>query len=1082
MVKTLNEDTLCDLRRFWSLYADTKSLSGNEAQAFEARVRTAIAASFTERFSSKEGEKVFAYQGFRSAGAHGMLVALAMSSAFEGYWKTGVVAGNRADVASLGHDQKGCVNPMMAFSSAPTGKFSVHYGSDPLLGFHLAEVFDQGDSTSDKADKLTKVAKSQFQSWCISFAKYLRNDAVQIVVHSGEAVNLCYALQSYQPALKSLSKLTHSYNRPWSARALTLVEAAGTSLAKAFDVIDTSNLNDHIGILNILPAAAPLLSHNACSVLYTESLLLSAEDTSKSLTTLMFSDISAISLVMGIAPVGSLLGTTIDSVGNEILSALITGRTPGKQQQFRMRVPWKRASLEDGVELLNSDNTDSVIKAISIDSKELATYFFGLYLKMFAFENLSSLFSSLQRQLSTPLAGDLRFYSRLSLVALLHLAKGRIGTDWERCIETLLDMIGNDRSLLVSSNSMQELYMHLHLSGLWRNPMLEQNPRTEATQFGSPRSTSDETGLLRLSNVPPLVHVALVVPRSKLKIFTDESPDSVGTPGLHISITQEGMYDNSFFAIDCFFGRLVPVSDTVGLCNIQEDPEGWKNHGDLIVTCPVPSFSLLTGPRKGIRVSLVVNTAPSTVQFTQKLGVRMKIYECGLDDEKHLQVLRVPPGFSEDKQQGISKVQPLSCKYDPTSFPLVSLNHDGTIRSISVHTGFPEDSEECKLLKSGASVTVSQQSPCKLHVRIGEKSCDFVYPYPVNGFCCKTKISRKQSWIEVAAPISPAHTRGGFEYDPFPVTLHNLKPAAWSFGRTNISQQPIISADAKYDWLNTHLGMTVSQTERDTQEVRDARGGEVTALVDLKESISILFLSSVGQNPATFGRIIRSFRLAKNNNSDTLLFIKSLCHDRDTGSILLDAFVVQLTDARMNKVHSPLQNLVQREAVLGVSVTDEEAVLWKQLFPALVERCRFSWEHKKTCEYISESSIPLSTAFGQMSICTCGEGIDAKDFPPGFSGFAKLATRVAIAPISAVPYVESLIPRDLPKQISQTMPSQLRNVMGPSSVDHPVGTACSHCGAAKDGLKSCARCGKARYCNHACQKAAWKAHKKECQK
>ena len=1067
------------------MYANTKDFSQKEAQAFETLNRKAVGATFSQKFAPKEGSATFFGHGFRSTGAHGMPATLAMSDAFEKYWKSGVIAGNRKDIASLGSDQKGHANPMFAFSSAPTGEFAVHYGSDPLLGFHLAEVFDRGEPGSDKVDELTKVAKSQFKNWCFSFAKYLHNDAIKIIMHCGEAINLCYELQSYQPGCRSLSKLTRLYNGPWKAGALTLTEPEGISLGEMFDVVDTSNLNDHVGILNILPAAALVLRHDACSVLYTESLLLAAEDTSKSLGALMFSDISVASLILGIAPVGHLLGTTTDSVGAEVISAWMMGNTPGQQRQLRMRIPWKWAQLGDRRTSGYDKNTHSTSGSIGVDSKELAEYFFGLYLKMFAFEDLSSMMSLMKRQIVTPLAGDLRFYSRMSLVALLRLAKNRVATDWGSCIDSLLEMIGNDHSLIVGSNSLQELYMHLHLSNLWENPSLKQNPKMLMTQFGRTRSTNGETGLLQHLDVPPLVHVALVVPRSKLGVFSDESLDSIGTPALHIAVAQEGLFENSFFAFDCFFGRLKHGSGAEGLSSVEEDTEGWRGQGDLIATCPVPAFMLLTGPRKGIRVALVVNTAPSTVQFSQKLGIRMRVYECGLDDEKHLHILRKAPGSSQNKQQPVQKTEARSTPEDQRSFPFVSLNHDGTLKSISIHAEFSKDSDECRLLKEGVSVTASQLSPCTMNLQIGKRSHHLVYPYPIDGSCCKTKIARKQSWVEVAVPISPALMRGGFDYDPFPVVMQSSKPVAWSLGRTNINQQPLISTSNDFGWLQPYLGLTVSQSERSAQQARSITGGKVTGLVDLKESITLLFLSFVGQNPGDMGKKFKSFTLAKNKNSDTLLFANSMRHDRDTGSILLDCFVVPLTEPRIDKVLSHMQKLVQTERNMGLNIGEEESVLWKQLLPALVERCRFSWEHKETCEYMSKNRIPLSTAHGEMPICTCGEGKDTNDFPAEFKGFAKLATRIAIAPLSAVPYVESMIPRDLPEGLFPKISSQLETLesrTGQDSADNAGKVACSHCGTVKEGLKVCARCEGARYCNHACQKAAWKAHKKECRK
>lgn len=65
-----------------------------------------------------------------------------MPLACEQYSKTGVVGGNREDILALGSSRKRRVNPMLAISSASNGDFALHYGSDPLLGFHVAEAFE----------------------------------------------------------------------------------------------------------------------------------------------------------------------------------------------------------------------------------------------------------------------------------------------------------------------------------------------------------------------------------------------------------------------------------------------------------------------------------------------------------------------------------------------------------------------------------------------------------------------------------------------------------------------------------------------------------------------------------------------------------------------------------------------------------------------------------------------------------------------------------------------------------------------------------------------------------------------------
>ena len=692
---------------------------------------------------------------------------------------------------------------------------------------------------------------------------------------------------------------------------------------------------------------------------------------------------------------------------------------------------------------------------------------------MFAFEDLSQMISLTQRQIHTPLAGDLRFYSRLTLVTLLHLAKSRVLTEWAKCVDVLLQKIENDRSLILGSNNLQELYLHLYMSGLWENPALEVNPRASAIRFGTSRPVTGETGLLQHYDIPSVVYVVLVVPRSKLGVF-DEPLESTGTPGLHISVSQQGMFENCFFGIDCCFGQLKAVPNSVGVCDLEEDKEGWQGRGNLLAICPVPAFSLLAGPRKGIRVALVVNSTPVyTARYLPKLGLKMEVYGCGLDDEKHLRILREAPGPCESPHDVVSKIYAQPEDPIPTTF--LRLDHQGTVRSISIRMLFSKGAGECNSLKNKATVEISQLSSCTLALRIGDCSHHLAYPYPIDGSRHKVKIAREMSWVEVEAPICPTLIRGNLGFNQWPVVFHASHPVSWSLGRTNINQQPVIPAAGKLDWLRSHLGAVMSVSERHSVEAQHQSSEKVSGLTNIKESISLISLSFVGHNPDASRKKFNGFILTTENSCDTLVFAKSMRHDCNTGSILLDRFVVPLHDRKTTEFRDAIA--FAREKLLVLKISDGGSVLWRQLLPALVERCKDSWEHKDVCKYILSNTVPLSTASGRNPVCSCGEDKDAADFPIEFASLKKLATRIALLPLFSVPYVESTVPRELPQAMLQAVPWQLR---GPDTANHARKDTCSHCGIEREGLKRCLRCEKAMYCNHACQKAAWKAHKKEC--
>lgn len=240
-------------------------------------------------------------------------------------------------------------------------------------------------------------------------------------------------------------------------------------------------------------------------------------------------------------------------------------------------------------------------------------------------------------------------------------------------------------------------------------------------------------------------------------------------------------------------------------------------------------------------------------------------------------------------------------------------------------------------------------------------------------------------------------------------------------------------------------------------------------MLKLRECLPLLFMGLVGLHPRCPGKMFRLYVLTEGDKVDAFIISNAIHHDRDSGSIFLDAFVVPLTpEVAKSGLVQPTLNANRKEII---DTAREEMILWKHLIPAAVERCR-TWEHKETCEYKinTTNTIPLSTFACRSPICTCGNGQDTNHLPPEFKPLAAFATRVAIPIIHAIPYMVAMMLDKLPNSTSSQTPAAPRDI-------------CGHCGSIKlSGLKACTRCEKVKYCNHACQKAAWKEHKKVCKR
>lgn len=1076
----LNEGTLRQLRKYWTHYNEREGKLTSRMRDDQAR--RAIAKR------SKEIENYAMGTGVRTAGPLWHQALETMALVYRKYWETGVAGGNPEDFKLLGNGGKGFVNPMFAVSGAPAGNFAVHYGTEPLLGFHLVKAFEQTanehSSATGRSRRAVEEAKSEFKGWCYAFNKYVQNGRVRVNLFHGDALTLSHQLQM-ELVSEAEKKAASVYIKQWSCYPLHL-DGLGNSICRSFDVIDTSNLGDHVGLINIISAVAHLLEFKSSSTIYTESLLIASENISSSLSTVLCSDVTTFALLVGVAPTGLLAGATMDAVSNEATRVAID---EGASRQHRMRISWKHPSFGDSavVTFLKSGKRSRI--QTTFDPKQLAAYLFDMYKAMFAHENMMNLMSRMQRLRLSQYSTDIQRYTRAGMVALLRLARARIQVDWERTINLFLDHVETDQSLLVGRNSLQELYMHLHLSALWTNPPLIDSPHK--LQMGGSlglRARSEEKGLLAEASAPSVVNVILVIPREKLRVFTDEGPEKIGTPGLHVSVngTQRGRpFENCFFSFHCFFGRVL-VSD-LNAAVVEEDERGWQGKEDLVVSCLVPTFILLLGPRDSIRVGLGVSSSIESAVYSSSLGLRMVIFETGLKDEQRLLICRNPPFLDALHPQSAHKRWLESNVSQGPFQALVKLNTEHRATHLQNHIDFPRSSTESNALSKQVVVTATAASPCTVTLNLGQSlKQPLIYPFPVQGSQLKVRVARKSSWVEVEAPISSALDKDNFDSWTQMIFETGHPPVCWNIPRVNLAIQPLLqlSKRSAMSWLATFMGSTVSDAE--TGKAPSGTNPEVpsNAKFELKKSLNAIITSFVGLNDKFKGDVTTfNLTLARNMSCHTIIFATNIRHDLDLGSVVLDAYVVPLTKRRVQDLRAALGRLHETEPC-GIPLSDQESRLWKRMLPALAERCR-TWSHKSDCEYLSKGA-PLSIDENQTPLCSCGmgkvSGTELGKIVEQWAPFAKFATRIAIAPIFPVPYVESSMSelRKITRAAEESPRSKASVPESQSSTPVAALAQCDTCGKANGPLKVCGRCGKARYCGSVCQKAAWKEHKKTC--
>jgi hypothetical protein len=736
------EQSLVEIRRHWVLYRETGDLSDEDQKALKT--------SFTSGMKyvlDNSPESVLS--SLRSAGPVDIFSILNEGpKLFRAFWTTGVTSPTSTPNTSPPY-----VNPTFVYSLSGK-RFNVHYGTDPILSFHLAPAMTnikgaQSPSTVSPKD-LVALSMNQFSSWCSSFKRRLATGSkTNLVIRFfvGETLAFCRALNVCKG-----HKLTDTgvYASPWSATQirLDLEDYGGTSPAAplSFSVIDTSNLTDHAGLLNILIATVPLLQRNPWSVVHTNTLLATSDNgtTISRLAEKACGDIPTLSVLLGIAPSPNLFHFTTHSNKHELL-ALTMQVTKSGRVQIHETLAWRFPTSVVAASALITPNSEVARPLIACHAIELAKIFFSVYLRMFAAENQAQNIRNMQ--LANPLASLRNMcnvnYTRASFVGLLSLVKPRVKTDWFRLMEHLFSLIGNDRTLLMGPNAFQDLVCEVYMQNIHWLEVFD-------TDFlESVRSSRDR--FVGWTEVPSVVCLVLKVPRHHLKPLEEIDPDQIGTPILQCESSGAGFH-NIHTSIQLIFGEL-EISMVAGETSavIKEDPKGWEGDSPLIVTFYLPSWILTVAPT-ATQIGLHVHNTPQTItSLMSKFGMRLTIYATSLGDAEQVQVLRHRP----DTPRETHLVQPLSSPslsgtadsdigevtmtFDPSGRRATTLTVRDNIR----------DADAAKSLADKAEVTLRPLADCTILASYGQHKRHFIFPFPVRGADSKLRIARKSSYLEV---------------------------------------------------------------------------------------------------------------------------------------------------------------------------------------------------------------------------------------------------------------------------------------------------------------------------------------------
>ena len=735
-----NESTRLELRRHWQLYVD----AGRSPPEKRREAKKTILSEMKKAMEGTRKKHGTIYVGCRSAGLYALESMTAASEAFSHFWTTGTTFADKEAISSATN-----VNPTFVYSSVGA-TFSVHYGTTPIAPFHLAPAFLRSKPASTTASDLVNCAKSQFRDWVTSFQAFLERKPERIVIRvfCGEALRFCHALAEYR-ATGSVSE--DRTVAPWSTTRLVFDGPDHTpgnkSAPLTFNVIETSNLADHVGLLNAFIATSPLLSETHSATLFTETLLYVGDDPTKSFNQQLCADLPTISVLFHLLPTSYPSNFSSRSNVTEIMLHKTLGSLV---PQYHERLMWRRPTTGD---VLASTLSASYLPQIAFEPLGLAKLLLGIYFRMFSRDDMASALTKTKSLVELSIVP----YVRETFVALVATIKRFVMVDWKAVLDIFFPLLENTKStfMLMGLHYHQDLCAQLHLAGIY-------------TVDAMIRRVANQGRFQGWRQVPPTVSVTFVVPRERIQVLLDMDQAQLLTPMMQASLQGQSKH-SSYSSIKVGFGK-VKNSGTIPDPRItfDADPAGWAGSSPLVVSFSIPSWTIQDP--EGWKIALSLRQSPQTVHLMSKFGMYLNVFTARLTDTSVVFVAPEEPHgicyrlYNSPMQAGGSG----DCKISAV------MNTEGERVSTLTARADIVDGPTRVILSSGASVTSHQISPCIIEISIGSEKRRLVYPSPVVGTLSKVRIARKSCYIEVSQdllshPYSVSHVHRDRSSFPSPV-------------------------------------------------------------------------------------------------------------------------------------------------------------------------------------------------------------------------------------------------------------------------------------------------------------------------
>ncbi|KAF9448971.1 hypothetical protein P691DRAFT_704001 [Macrolepiota fuliginosa MF-IS2] len=1041
LLRFTTEGSLNGARRHWRLYIETLGLSNPEQNQLK-QVFLSQMKKMSAQLPSLDVSSIYA----AAPSSFQFPWDLKM---YTQYWKTGITVSD-IDLRSMTQ-----INPTFLFSIAGR-RFNLHFGTDLCSSFHLSLALARaifGDMVASMPATTERevwaACRTQFSMWSTTFHKSTKAPAPQtkVIIRfvAGDALAFCDALRLWRIGNSTPSV----YTSTWGVSKYSFYDE---SMPTSFNVIDSSNLSDHLGLVNILVAAIPILQKGPHTILNTNSLLsYKNHPTQRSdIEARALLDFPSLALFLGVTPVCHSSGLTFRNGCESAIFSMVVSATVGRYYE---RCSWR---FSDFTHARWDGSFTQRRHRLRFAPAELAHKLLSLYLNMFQNENVA---------LSNPFqAGGANLtkfksphYHRRSFVQFLNIVRtsDHLDVDWSETLSRFVTRITANNSLIVGSNNLPNLFTDLHMWGIHSEECF-------ASGFIMARYGSRPAPFQAWDNIPPVVCVVLKVPRSALKVLKELQEDQTGGPILECETYSK--FHKIYSSIRPTFGDIINASGLPGQKVIVEDPQGLNGNSPLVISFYVPAWVLAEDP-DNLQVGLCLkNTFEHSRAFVPKLGPSLRLFSTKLSNRGHVFIFPERPDNPGELER-FTTVNALPSQDNDVpalGTTVISLNSQTGLATLSKR--FDATVVAVKdALTNKAVVETKQTAPSCIEITIGDHRYPLYYPIPVDGSRTKTRIARKSSYIEIEAParISPLTQ---LMLQPFPMTLtsddgNTAQATCWNAPYVNLDALPTIPSSGDSKWVKTHIRISLSRAERGQSLAAPPENWG--PLMRFKMSISNI-LNRFVESQARIC-LLQDTSLSK-PKPHAILLLSSIRFDLSSGTVIGDAAVVVPTSP---SAMSTLDGHLSGTTVVKINTNDEEVRLWKHALPAFADRCR-KWQHLPTCEYHQHETIPLSIEYNSTPLCSCGVGKNLGPFLKNnnWRGIVPYATRIALSPVFPVTYLE-----DVTEGSSET--TSQSNVVHTSD--------CSRCGSSgKPKLLQCSACQVVKYCSKDCQRADWGTHKHIC--